>query len=114
MIIKVFEKFYELENFRYGSEERDGGFPFKFDRLFCLAIAFTEKEFRFAVDGTYFCSFPYYTPNLLEVLNGFKIITCNGMQVQVYSVDHIKLFNADCDNIEKFSTYGYDMLRDYK
>lgn len=95
--------FFFLTIFRYGVEERFGGFPFVVDQQFKLAIALTEKEFRFAVDGEYFASFSYRTPNVLERLNGLKISTSYGMYMEVNSVDHTEMDTDDCYGFESYS-----------
>lgn len=85
-------------------EERNGGFPFAFEQQFKLAIALTDKEFKFAVDGEYFAAFAYRTPNVLERLNGLKISTSYGMYMEVNSVDHLE---ADTDDCHGFETYSH-------
>lgn len=90
--------------FRYGQEERGGGFPFALDQQFKLAIALTETEFRFAVNGEYFTSFSYRTPNLLEKLIGFKVTVRYGMHIEINSVDHIQLDDENCDEFISYSS----------
>lgn len=94
-------------NLEFGHEERDGGFPFKYDQQFRLAIGFTEKSFVFAVNGKHFTSFGYRSSDLLDMLNGFKIKGIHGMYVQVSSVDHLQIGNADCDGFEAYSDPNY-------
>lgn len=84
-------------------EERDGGFPFIIDQQFKLAIAFTETEFKFAVNGQLFGSFQYRSPNQLAVLNGFKTYCGNGMQLEVTGVDHMNMGFPDCEAFETYS-----------
>lgn len=91
------------DNYEFGPEERDGGFPFRFNQQFRLAIAFTKNAFLFAVDGRRFCTFAYRKSRLLDTLTGFIIKTNNGMRMQVTSVDHLTSNDMDCSEFEKYS-----------
>ncbi|XP_058811288.1 32 kDa beta-galactoside-binding lectin lec-3-like isoform X2 [Topomyia yanbarensis] len=84
-------------------EERLGGFPFVLDQQFKLAIALTENEFKFAVNGSVFESYVYRSANQLDTLNGFKIQCSNGMQLEVTSVDHMNMGVPDCEGFESYS-----------
>lgn len=59
------------------------------------------KEFRFAVDGVFFASFPYRFDHGIDKLNGFKMGTSYGMIMDITSVDHIQL-DADCSDFENY------------
>lgn len=96
--------------FSFLAEEKDGGFPFVIDQQFKLAIAMTPSCFKFAVDGTYFCSFNYRTPNQLDCLNGFKLLSYNGLTVQVTTVDHLNTGNPDCEDFESYSHPDVDIF----
>uniref|UniRef100_A0A1Q3FNQ5 Galectin n=1 Tax=Culex tarsalis TaxID=7177 RepID=A0A1Q3FNQ5_CULTA len=84
-------------------EERSGGFPFVLDQQFKLAIALTESEFKFAVNGSVFESYAYRNANLLNVLNGFKVQCANGMQLEITNVDHMNMGVSDCEGFESYS-----------
>ncbi|KAL9694866.1 hypothetical protein quinque_014151 [Culex quinquefasciatus] len=84
-------------------EERSGGFPFVLDQQFKLAIALTESEFKFAVNGSVFESYAYRNANLLNVLNGFKVQCSNGMQLEITNVDHMNMGVPDCEGFESYS-----------
>ncbi|XP_055523921.1 32 kDa beta-galactoside-binding lectin lec-3-like isoform X2 [Wyeomyia smithii] len=84
-------------------EERTGGFPFVLDQQFKLAIAMTENEFKFAVNGSLFESYAYRSINQLDVLNGFKVQCSNGMQLEITNVDHMNMGVPDCEGFESYS-----------
>lgn len=85
------------------TEERDGGFPFVIDQQFKLAIAFSDTEFKFAVNGNQFASYTYKHANVLDQLNGFKTYSNRGLQLEISSVDHMHLGLSDCDGFEAYS-----------
>lgn len=89
--------------FSYGIEERFGGFPFALDQQFKMAIAFTPKDFRFAIDGGFFTTFNHRSENGIEKVNGFKMGTSFGLYMEVTSVDHVQLDSNECDGFEHFS-----------
>ena len=105
-VLNIQFSFYYI--YRFGPEERHGGFPFTFNQQFKLAIAFTEKEFLTAVDGYNFCSFAYRMPNLLQNLVGFKVTCINGLHMHVTGVDHLQMGDALCTNFEKYSKFDYE------
>ncbi|XP_058442756.1 32 kDa beta-galactoside-binding lectin [Malaya genurostris] len=84
-------------------EDRKGGFPFVLDQQFKLAIALTESEFKFAVNGSYFEAYAYQDANQLDTLNGFKVQCSNGMQLEVTNVDHMNMGVPDCEGFESYS-----------
>ncbi|XP_055390538.1 32 kDa beta-galactoside-binding lectin [Condylostylus longicornis] len=89
-------------NLEFGEEERSGGFPFVFDQQFTVAIAITEKEFLFAVDGRRFCNFVYRSSDLLQNLVGIKVTSDYGMFVNITAVDHFQMPDKACVNFESF------------
>lgn len=91
-------------------EERSDGFPFVLDQQFKLAIALTPKEFRFAVDGTYFTSFAHRSEHGVDKLNGFKMGTSYGMYLEITSVDHVQMDSNDCDGFEEYSHPDSEIL----
>lgn len=92
-----------FHSFQHEREERHGGFPFFIDKQFRLAIGFTETEFKFAVNGAVFASFKYRSVNQLEILNGLKITTENGLHVEVTRVDHWNSGSVDCETFDQVS-----------
>lgn len=96
--------------YRFGNEERSGGFPFVLEQQFKLAIALTPKEFRFAVDGVYFASFAYRSGHGVDKLNGFKMGTSHGLYLEITSVDHMQMDSSDCDGFEEYSHPDSDYL----
>lgn len=97
-------------NFSFGVEERFGGFPFVMEQQFKIAIALTPKEFRFAVDGVYFTSFPYRFGHGIDKLNGFKMGTNHGLYLEITSVDHLQMDSSDCDGFEEYSNPDSDIV----
>lgn len=86
------------------TEERDGGFPFVIDQQFKLAIAMTDNEFKIAVNGNQFTTYAYKAgSHVLNLLNGFKTYSNKGLQLEISSVDHIHMGQADCDGYEAYS-----------
>lgn len=98
------------KSFEFGPEERHGGFPFTFNQQFTLAIAFTEHEFMFAIDGRPYCSFAYRTQHALQNLVGFKITCLNGLRMDVTQVDHVQMGDVTCRGFESYSAYGYEIV----
>lgn len=68
-----------------------------------MAIAFTETEFRFAVNGFDFGLFTYRSKNQLNLLNGLKIVGSYGLNVEVTGVDHLETGFVECDGFETYS-----------
>lgn len=94
---------FALSSFATRHEERSGGFPFKMEEQFKLAIAFTPKEFLFAVNGVYFNSFQYRTNRLLEKINGLKVFTSKGFNLEITSIDHVYIGHPTCKGFEQYS-----------
>lgn len=95
--------------FRFGVEERFGGFPFILDQQFRMAIAFTPKDLRIAIDGSFFSSFNHRSQTKIEKINGFKMGTSHGMYMEVTSVDHLEMNSDDCDGFEHYSHSDVDI-----
>ncbi|XP_037037240.1 galectin-6 [Bradysia coprophila] len=93
----------DKNDFETRHEERSGGFPFKMEEQFKLAIAFTPKEFMFAVNGVYFNSFQYRTNRLLDKISGLKIFTYNGFNLEITSIDHVYIGHPACKGFEQYS-----------
>jgi Galactoside-binding lectin len=73
------------------------------DQQFKLAIALTNNEFRFAVNGQIFTVFKYRSERLLDVMNGFKVSCGNGLQLEVTGVDHMNMGQPECEGFETYS-----------
>lgn len=73
------------------------------DEQFKLAIAMTSEAFLFAVNGRYFGNFKYRSPHVLDSMNGFRIFSMLGMQVEITSVDHIHMGLSDCTGFYEYS-----------
>jgi hypothetical protein len=80
------------------------------DQQFKLAIALTDNEFRFAVNGEFFTTFTYRTDRLLDIMNGFKISCGNGLQLEVTGVDHLNMGQPDCEGFETYSDPEIQLL----
>lgn len=81
------------------------------DQQFKLAIALTNQEFKFAVNGRYFASYTYKAgANVLNQLNGFKTYSNKGLQLEISSVDHIHMGQADCEGFESYSDPDVSIL----
>uniref|UniRef100_A0A1I8N7R1 Galectin n=1 Tax=Musca domestica TaxID=7370 RepID=A0A1I8N7R1_MUSDO len=92
------------EKMVFGSEEKDGHFPFEdFSTPFKIAVAFTETHFRMAKDGTYLFDYALRTPDVLTNISGVKIFGIDGVTVRVSSIDHFHLDDASCEGFEKLS-----------
>lgn len=68
-----------------------------------MAIAFTPKDLRIAIDGSFFTSFNHRSQTKIEKMNGFKMATSYGMYMEVTSVDHLALDTDECDGFEHYS-----------
>lgn len=68
-----------------------------------MAIALTETEFRFAVNGIKFPSFTYRHQDVLKQLNGLKLTGSFGMHVEVTGLDHVDMTTDDCNGFEQYS-----------
>ncbi|XP_061393756.1 uncharacterized protein LOC133329283 [Musca vetustissima] len=80
------------EKMVFGSEEKDGHFPFEdFSTPFKIAVAFTESHFRMAKDGVFLFDYALRTPNVLPQISGVKIFGIDGVTVRVSSIDHFHL-----------------------
>lgn len=79
------------------------------DRQFRLAIAFTPKEFIFAVDGIFFASFAHRSENGIDKLNGLKMGTSYGLFLEISSVDHVQLDASNCEGFEQLSHPDYEI-----
>lgn len=95
--------------FRFGVEERFGEFPFILNQQFRMAIAFTPKDLRIAIDGSFFSTFNHRSQTKIEKMNGFKMSTSSGMYMEVTSVDHLKMDTDDCDGFEHYSHPDVDI-----
>ncbi|XP_033246658.1 32 kDa beta-galactoside-binding lectin-like [Drosophila miranda] len=98
------------KNFEFGAEERHGGFPFKFNEQFKLALAFTEREVLTAVDGFNFFSYAWRTPNAMLNLVGFKVTCLYGLVLQITGVDHLQTGDPTCTAFEKYSRHDYECV----
>jgi len=93
------------------AETRAGGFPFVLNQLFKIALAFSEGDFKVAVNGQYLMSFPFDHIDLEEnglwdILTGFQIKAGSNLNVNVSQVEHIQANNRDCDGFENYSNFN--------
>lgn len=85
-------------------EEKTTSFPFALDQLFKLAIAVTDNCFVIAVNGDVLFSYSYRVNNsFLSNLSGIKVVTLNGMQLEVQGIDHLNMGTNDCEGFETYS-----------
>lgn len=100
-------------NFNYfsswGDEDGDGAFPFVLNQLFRIAIGFGEHGFRIAINGQYYCDFPYRTDDVFEDFNGFTIACDQGLHLLVRGVDHMLCASSDLNGFHTYSN-PYDLL----
>lgn len=95
---------------RFGPEERSGNFPFAIDEQFKLAIAMTTTDFLFAINGRFFGSFKYRNYDVFEKMNGFKMYTKLGLQLEITSVDHVIMTKLNCREFEQYSRPEVDIM----
>lgn len=74
-----------------------------------MAIAFTPKDLRIAIDGSFFSLFNHRSKTKIEKINGFKMSTSYGMYMEVTSVDHLEMGTDDCDGFEHYSDPDVDI-----
>ncbi|XP_037028020.1 galectin-8-like [Bradysia coprophila] len=79
----------EKREFDMKDEERHGGFPFTFNRIFKIAIGLGTTGFRVAVNGAYFCDFTYRAK--LEKFGGIRMTENNGLILNILELDHFWL-----------------------
>jgi len=82
----------ENREFDNKDEERHGGFPFTFNRIFKIAIGFGLTGFKVAVNGAYFCDFKYRAK--IEKFSGIKTTENNGLILNILELDHYWLDSA--------------------
>jgi hypothetical protein len=89
-------------------EDRPEEFPFEIDTPFKIAFAFTEEDFKVAVDGFHLMDFDLsrVTSNdgqtIWNMLSGFRITNREADTVTtITSIEHIKLAPT-CEGFEKF------------
>lgn len=75
-----------------------------------MALAFTDNDFKVAVNGTHLTSFPLHNidleegQNLWEILTGFQIKSGLDLNVKVSRVHH-EIRSSDCDGFEQLSSF---------
>jgi hypothetical protein len=83
-------------------------FPFDINQQFKIALAFTDNEFKVAVNGSYLMSFSLDNidledgQSLWEILTGFQIKAANDLNVKISHVEHF-VESSNCDGFESFS-----------
>lgn len=83
-------------------------FPFDINQQFKIALAFTDNEFKVAVNGSYLMSFSLDNidledgQSLWEILTGFQIKAANDLNVKISRVEHF-VESSNCDGFESFS-----------
>ncbi|XP_070503216.1 32 kDa beta-galactoside-binding lectin lec-3-like [Chironomus tepperi] len=96
----------QLENgaWRTGTTVFPQPYPFISNQVFKLAIAVTNTEFRVAANGLPIISLPFmdHLQRLLGSMTGIELISDNGLNVEVQSIDFMKL-DQTCSGFENFS-----------
>ena len=89
-------------------EHRPEEFPFEVNKPFKIAFAFTEEQFKVAVDGIYFTDFDLSRVSfnndqtIWNMLSGFRITNREADTVTtITSIEHIKM-GSRCEGFEKF------------
>lgn len=91
------------------AEIHSQGFPFVLNQPFKLAVAFTESDFKVAVNGQHLMRFSLSNieleddQSLWDILTGFQIKSGLDLKVQVTQVEHIRASDSDCDGFENYS-----------
>lgn len=92
------------------SEVLSSEFPFDVNQQFKMALAFTDNEFKVAVNGGFLMSFPLASieleegQSLWEILTGFQIKSGLDLNVKVSRVQH-EILNSGCDGFEQLSAF---------
>ncbi|XP_073819805.1 uncharacterized protein [Musca autumnalis] len=95
----------EIEQLEYGIEEIHGGFPFdRFPTTFKFSFGFTPTSLLLAKDGKFLFDYNFRTPNILPQLSGLKILSLNGMIVQVRDIHHYRMRDPQCEGFNIYST----------
>lgn len=81
-------------------EERHGGFPFTFNRIFKIAIGLGTTGFRVAVNGANFCDFKFRAK--VEKFGGIKMTENNGLILNILELDHFWL-DSSLKSLENLS-----------
>ncbi|CAG9808528.1 unnamed protein product [Chironomus riparius] len=88
-------------------EDRPEEFPFETDTPFKIAFAFTEEDFKVAVDGVHLMDFDLSRisyndgQSLWNILNGFRITNREADTITtITSIEHIKM-KPQCEGFEK-------------
>lgn len=74
------------------------------NKPFKLAIAFCRNDFRLAKDGKYLCNYAYRSQGILPYIMGPKIFGTNGLNVRVWSIEHLPLNDVECKDFEIYSS----------
>lgn len=82
--------------------------PFAINQTFKIAFAFTQTEFKVAVNGKFLIDYLLIDidvdedETIWEILTGFQIKVRDDLDVQVKEVEHLKLI-ASCNGFEAYS-----------
>ena len=94
----------EIGAWRTGTTIFPQPYPFSSNQVFKLAFAITNNEFQVAANGLRVVSMPFmeHIQRLLGSMTGIELISDNGVNVEVQSVDFMKM-DQTCSGFENFS-----------
>lgn len=90
------------------NETRSDTFPFALNQQFKIALAFTDSEFKVAVNGRFLMDFSLDHidledgESLWDILTGFHIKATSDMKLNISRVEHT-VTDKDCDGFESYS-----------
>lgn len=90
------------------NEIRSDSFPFVMNQNFKIAIAFSDKDLKVAVNGHFLMNFALDhidledDESLWDILTGFHIKAASDMKINISRVEHT-VADRDCDGFENYS-----------
>lgn len=90
----------------------NGAFPFAFNQPFKMALAFTESDFKVAVNGQFLMDFALDNielddgESLWDILTGFQIKIGADLKLQITNVEHVQSGSRSCDGFESYSNFS--------
>lgn len=81
---------------------------FSLNQPFKVALAFTDSDFKVAVNGQFLMNYELDNIDLEEeqslwsILTGFQVKVGIGLKLQINSVEHVQM-GSDCSGFESFS-----------
>jgi len=95
---------HENGTWRTGTTAFPQPYPFNSNQAFKLAFAITNNEFQVAANGFRVAAMPFmdHIQRLLGSMTGIELISDNGVNVEVQSVDFMKM-DQTCSGFENFS-----------